>query len=183
MSIQPSQSPPGAGDPRVHLVLVGMMGAGKTTIGRLLAERWGVTYADNDEELRRLTGRDPAETARALGAVALHRVEHDILVAAVRRCDGAVVGAPGSVALDASADALLADQRVVWLRARPGTLLARLSHGPARPLLGKDPAAALTLLMREREPGFERLADAIVDVDGLDAEVAVDTVARAVGRR
>jgi shikimate kinase len=159
-----------------HIVLVGMMGAGKTTVGRALAARLGVAYADNDDELRRRTGRDAAALVADVGAEELHTIEHDILATAVRRHDGSVVGAPGSVALDAHAPTFLAGQRVVWLRATLETLVARVHHDPVRPLLGTYPATALAGLMRKREPGFARLANLIVDVDGLSVDAVVDAV-------
>ncbi len=95
---------------------------------------------------------------------------------ALRADDGAVVGAPGSIALDPDAAAVLAGQRAVWLRATLDTLAARIPHDPVRPLLGAAPAAVLAALMREREPGFASLATSVVDVDGLPVEAIVDRI-------
>jgi shikimate kinase len=142
---------------------MGMMGAGKTTVGHALASRLGVANTDNDAALVARTREDAASFALANGVAALHRVEYEVLAEAVSRDDGAVVGAPGSIALDPSGVGLLTGQWVVWLRATLATLAQRTHHDPVRPLLGTDPAAVLAVLMREREPGFQRLATTIVD--------------------
>jgi shikimate kinase len=156
-----------------------MMGAGKTTVGRALAVRLGVPYADNDAALVARTGQDAASFALQQGVEALHHLEREVLAAALREEDGAVVGAPGSIALDPNAADLLAAQWVVWLRAALATLSARTHHDPIRPLLGSDPVAVLAALMHEREPGFARLATAIIDVDGLPADAIVEQILEA----
>ncbi|MDQ6847429.1 MAG: shikimate kinase AroK [Candidatus Dormibacteraeota bacterium] len=153
---------------------MGMMGAGKTTVGAALAARLGVGYADNDAALTARTGQNAATFALEHGIDELHRVEHDVLVDALGRDDRAVVGAPGSIALDPEGATVLEGQRVVWLRASLATLAARTHRDPMRPLLGSDPAAALEALMREREPAFARLASIVVDVDGLTADAIVE---------
>ena len=159
-----------------HIVLMGMMGAGKTTVGRALAERLDVRYADNDAALLARTGEDAASFALEHGVDALHRLEHEVLADALRAEDRAVVGAPGSIALDPDAEVVLRGQLAVWLRASLATLSARVHRDPVRPLLGADPDAVLAGLMREREPGFARLAGRVVDVDGLSVSGIVDRI-------
>jgi shikimate kinase len=159
-----------------HIVLIGMMGAGKTSVGRALAARLRVRYADNDDALLARTGQDAAAFLLDHGADALHHLEHDLLDSALRDEDGAIVGAPGSIALDPHAAELLAGQRVVWLRASLATLAARTHRDPIRPLLGSDPTAALATLMRQREPGFARLATTTIDVDGLPVDAIVEQI-------
>lgn len=159
-----------------HIVLMGMMGAGKTTVGVALAASLGVPYADNDDGLRARMGLDAAGVAGERGPEGLHAIERQVLEEAVRRPDRAVIGAPGSVALDRGAPALLATQHVVWLRARVETLAARVRRDPVRPLLGVDPTASLLALAAQREPGFSRLADVTVDVDGLSVAEVVERI-------
>jgi shikimate kinase len=158
---------------------MGMMGAGKTTIGRALAARLGVPYADNDADLVARAGQTAASFAVDHGVEELHRLEHDVLSRALAEDDGAVVGAPGSIALDPDGAHLLAGQRVVWLRASLATLSSRTHHDPIRPLLGSDPRAVLAALMREREPGFAQLATSVIDVDDLPADAIVDQILEA----
>ena len=153
---------------------MGMMGAGKTTVGAALAARLGVRYADNDAALTARTGQNAASFALDHGIDELHRVEHEVLAEALGKDDRAVVGARGSIALDPRAAEILDGQWVVWLRASLETLAARTHHDPVRPLLGDDPAAVLAALMREREPGFARLATTVVDVDEVSVDAIVD---------
>jgi shikimate kinase len=153
-----------------------MMGAGKSTVGAALAARLHVRYADNDAALVAQAGENAAAFLLGHGVEALHALEHDILAHALREPDSAVVGASGSIALDPQGAELLAGQTVVWLRASVDTLAARIHRDPVRPLLGSDPAAVLAALMREREPGFARLATSVIDVDGLPVDAIVDTI-------
>ncbi len=168
---------PSAGAPAIHTVLVGMMGAGKSTVGAALATRLGVRYADNDVELVHRTGRDAATVLADENADALHAIEHRILADALAHSDRSIVGAPGSLALDPGGPALVRGQQVVWLRASVDTLVARVHRDPVRPLLGARPEDRLAELLAEREPGFARLATLVVDVDDLTVEAIVDRIA------
>jgi shikimate kinase len=162
--------------PEPHVVLVGMMGSGKTSVGRALAAKLGVPYADNDDALVARTGVDAATFSKERGVPALHALEHELFAAALARPDGAVVSAPGSVALDPAAAGLLHGERVVWLRACLETLAERVRKDPARPLIGADVEPSLRALMSAREPVFQRLATDVVDVDGLDPQEVADRV-------
>src|SRR5437660_3971849 len=108
----------GSGRMTRHIVLMGMMGAGKTTVGEALAARLHLMYRDNDGALHARTGVDAATYAAQHGVEALHELEHDLLREALAAPVESVVGAPGSVALDASAADILDGADVVWLRAR-----------------------------------------------------------------
>ncbi|HEX8002775.1 MAG TPA: shikimate kinase [Mycobacteriales bacterium] len=153
-----------------RVVLAGSMGAGKTTVGRLLAARLGTAYLDNDVAL----GRAPADVEAEAGLAGLHAAEAAALRAALER-DG-VVAAPGSMALDPALRALLRDETVVWLRARPDTLAARVP-GSGRPLAAADVAA----LDAARRPGFAEVATVVVDVDGRPPEEIVDEIVARLG--
>jgi shikimate kinase len=154
-----------------RLVLAGAMGAGKTTVGRLVAERLGWPYLDNDAGL----GRTPADVAEAEGVEALHEAEARVLLAALAR-DRVVVAAPGSAALDPALRARLRAETVVWLRARAETLAARVA-GSGRPFAGADVAA----LLAEREPGLAEMATYVVDVDGRTPDQVAGEVLRLIG--
>jgi shikimate kinase len=160
---------------RRRIVLVGSMGAGKTTVGRALAARLGWPYWDNDAELLRLAGTAVTEVAAA-GTERLHEVEAAVLRAALAAPPPLVVAAPGSAALDPSLAAALAGERVVWLRATPATLTARVADGPARPLLEPGADAPVAALDAARRPGFAALATQVVDVDGVPVQEIVDAI-------
>jgi len=161
---------------RLRVVLMGMMGAGKTTVGRLIAARLGCPYLDNDEAVRGMTGREPAEIRATDGEDELHRLESEALAWALAGTPPMVVGAAGFVADDPRAPSLLAGDIVtVWLRARPETLRERIGSGAGRRREATD-LDWITRRATEREPAYAALADLIVDVDELTPAEAADRV-------
>jgi shikimate kinase len=160
-----------------RLLLVGMMGVGKTTVGRLCADRLGWRYLDSDAQVVADTGRTVPQLFVEDGEAAFRAEERRVLVEAVAAPGPVVVSVAGGAVLDESNRALLVRSgAVVWLRADPATLAARVGDGAGRPLLGDDPAAALVALERVRRPLYEEVAGSVVDVDDLTPEEAADRV-------
>jgi len=160
-----------------RLLLVGMMGAGKTTVGRMVAERLGCPYVDSDAEVAADTGRSAPEILATDGEAALRAAESAALREAVSRPVPVVMSVAGGAVLDAGNRALIRDSgTVVWLRATPATLAKRVGDGAGRPLLGEDPAAALIRLDEVRRPLYAEVADVVVDVDDLTPAEAADRV-------
>ena len=151
-----------------HVVVVGTMGAGKTTVGQLLAHRLDRPFVDSDERITEARGATAAELADEEGIDAVHRLEAAVLLEALDEAAPSIVAAAASVVTDRSARARLRrdDVTVVWLRGRPETLAARVEPGDHRPLLAEDPEAVLARLDAERTPLYEEVADVTVDVDG-----------------
>lgn len=149
-----------------RIFLVGMMGSGKTTIGRELAEMTGWRYVDNDELVRIRTGREPADIEATDGEDVLHLAETDALDAAFGLEPPLVVGVAGAVVLDPAAREALREGggHVVWLRARPETLLARVGSGAGRRQEATDPDW-MRRRARERALLYADVASQIVDVD------------------
>ena len=164
------------------ILLVGMMGAGKTTVGRLLAERLGWPYLDSDEQVVERTGRTVPELFAERGEAAFRAEEKQALADAVAAAGPAVVSVAGGAVLDPeNRQRLEQGGTVVWLRAPVGTLAARVGSGEGRPLLGDDPAAALRRLEAERRPLYAALAEVVIDVDRLTPEEAAEQILEAVG--
>jgi shikimate kinase len=168
-----------------HVVLLGMMGVGKSTVGRLLATELARPYVDNDAEVERETGTQIADLFAARGEDEFRKIEQRVLAEALRSPIPSVIGPGGGVVTRAEArDVLRSGPFVVWLRARPDTLAERVGTGAGRPLLdGHDVLATLTTLARERAPLYEQVAGAIVDVDDLDADAVVAEVEALVRQR
>ena len=156
---------------RLHVVLVGPMGVGKTTVGRRLAKELQRPFADADEQLELRAGRTIPAIFRDDGEETFRELESEVLADLLGRVQPLVVAAGGGVVTQPENRALLGRRAfVVWLRASPGFLAARAD--PAhRPLLTGDPDPATTLarLIAARAPLYEEVADATVDVEPFHA--------------
>lgn len=163
-----------------HLVLVGLTGSGKTTIGRLAAERLGRPFVDTDAEIEVRAGR----TVRAIfaedGEAAFRDLEADVLAECLGRHEPSVIAAAGGAVLRPENRACLraADARVVWLCAGPAAVLERVRSGSHRPLLDDDPEAVLARMWEMREPLYREVADAIVGVEGRTLVEVLEAVLR-----
>jgi shikimate kinase len=161
-----------------HVVLVGMMGAGKSTVGRMLATRLRRAYVDSDTVIEEQTGSTVGELFETRGEDEIRGIEQQVLVDALRDPVPSVIGTGGGVVTRAQGrDALRSGPFVVWLRAQPQTLARRVGNGEGRPLLaGTDVLETVTRLMQERRPLYEEVADAIIDVDSLEPDAVADKV-------
>ncbi len=164
-------------------MLVGLPGSGKTTVGRIVADALRWRHVDTDELVQSATGRTVTDIFTQEGEEAFRDYEHRAIVEALTQSavvisagGGAVTHWPSRAVLDKTAP-------VVWLRADPATLVARLPDPEARsrPLLGADPAASLSHLARRRAAWYRQVADAVVDVDGLTPSEVAERVLRLVG--
>jgi len=164
-----------------HILLVGMMGAGKTTTGHLVADRLGWGYCDSDADVEAMTGLSVPELFERDGEGAFRKAEATVLAESCASPSPLVISVAGGAVLDPGNRALIARSgTVVWLRARPETLGARVGDGAGRPLLGEDPTEAMGRLLTDRAPYYTELADLVIDVDDLTpAEVAARILAAA----
>jgi shikimate kinase len=159
--------------------LVGMMGAGKSAVGAALARRLGTAFVDVDREVEAAAGASIAEVFASRGEPAFRRLERQVWERLAGKPVVVALGG-GAAAEPGAAERLGATGVVVYLRARPETLLARLGDAGARPLLaGRSPegrAARVAALLEARRAGYERAA-VVVDTDALDVEAVAARVA------
>jgi len=150
-----------------HIVLIGMMGSGKTTVGRALAGRLGYGFVDSDEVIQAQTGRTVREIFATDGEAAFRRLETDALIGALNSDEALVVAAAGGVVLaEQNRAAMRAGAcRIVWLTAPVEVLAARAETGGHRPLLDGDTAESMRRLYAEREPLYRELAQQTVASD------------------
>lgn len=145
------------------IVLVGMMGVGKTTIGKRLAPKLGLNFVDADEEIVAAAGMSISDLFQRHGEESFRRGEAQVIE---RLLQGPpLVLATGGGALVTKTTRVLVKEKAVsiWLRADIDTILARATRRPTRPLLQNgDPRATLTRLLDERRPFYEQ-ADIHVD--------------------
>ncbi|HEY8217335.1 MAG TPA: shikimate kinase [Acidimicrobiia bacterium] len=163
---------------RRHLVLVGLMGAGKTTVGARCAERLGRPLVDTDEIVVATSGQSVPELFASEGEAGFRVRERAALVDACAAPEPLVIACGGGAVLDPENRATMrAAGLVVWLRASPRELAARVGDGSGRPLLTGAPTAdALERLVAVRTPAYEAAAHAVVDTDGLDPETVAGRV-------
>ena len=168
-----------------HVVVTGLMGAGKTTIGRALATRLGWPFSDSDEAIASSRGQTAREIAVRAGPARLHRLEADHLRRALKAPGRSVVAAAASVVEDPRCLAALEapEVLVVYLRATVPTLVARFDREAHRPLYGDDAATMFHDQIATRGPVLERLADLVVDVDLADSPERLGRAARAIAER
>ncbi|MGH9055254.1 MAG: shikimate kinase [Acidimicrobiales bacterium] len=167
-----------------RVLLIGMMGAGKSTTGHLLAGRLGWSYLDTDEEVERCCGRTVAELWQAVGEAAFRAEESRVLAEATTAEGPAVISAGGGAILDPDNRTRIRDAGlVVWLRAEVATLTARVGAGKSRPLLDGGSVAALGRILEQRAQIYAEIADLAFDVDHLSPAQAADRILDAVQER
>ena len=174
-----SAAPP---PPPLHVVLIGLMGTGKTTAGRLLAARRGRQLCDSDSEIEAREGVTVRELQDRHGARWLHRLEATILLEALARAQPSVIAAAASTIDDERCRAALRGPGVVsvWLEAKLATLVSRYDSDPHRPRYREGTAAALARQLAARGEHFAQTATATVDVDGLDPEAVLERICAAI---
>ena len=160
-----------------NIFLIGMMGAGKTTLGKALARRLGREFIDSDRVLVERTGVPVATIFEIEGEEGFRRRESTLLaeLAARSRC---IIATGGGIVLSAANRGLMrASGTVVYLKARLESLWERTRHDSSRPLLATpDPRARLAELLAEREPLYREAAHVIVETGQQSPATAVARV-------
>ncbi len=162
-----------------HLVLIGLMGAGKTTVGRACASDLGRGFVDTDDLIGTQTGRSIPELFATVGEEGFRAAERSAIADVVAAPEPLVVACGGGAMVDAENRRAVRDEFVVWLTADPAVLAARATAqvDVERPLLaGGDPGVMLRRLADQRADAYGAAAHATVPTD----DGTVDAVAAAV---
>jgi 3-dehydroquinate synthase len=156
-----------------------MMGAGKSTIGPMLARRLGKRFIDTDAEVERATGRRVSEIFERDGEPAFRRREREAIEACAGE-DAVVALGGGAVEAPGAGQRLAGTGTVIYLRARLPTLLARVEGGGGRPLLAgllpKAQSERLSELLARRRDAYES-ASIVIDTDELAPDSVVEMLA------
>lgn len=163
---------------KTNIALIGFMGTGKTSVARLLAERTGKRLVELDELAALSAGKPISRIFKEDGEAAFRKLEAEITAKAalgkdqVIACGGGVVLNPANIAI------LKKDSVIVYLKASPEEILARVSaDGAVRPLLQtEDPAQTIKQMMESRKPLYEQAADIVIDTGGLKLEAVARKV-------
>lgn len=166
--------------PRV--VLVGPMGAGKTTVGELLAARWGVQVRDTDADIVAAQGKEISEIFVDDGEAAFRALEREAVARALAEHDG-VLSLGGGAVLDPGTRDLLAEHTVVFLSVGLTDAVKRVGLGTSRPLLMGNVRGRIKALLDERTPVYESVATFTVDTDGRTPGEVADEIAGEVAAR
>jgi shikimate kinase len=164
-------------NPAPHLVLVGAMGAGKTSIGRRLAERMGLQFADVDEAIERRTGTRVTTIFDCEGEAGFRVREREMLAELLHGPPCVIATGGGAVLAPENRTLLHARGFVVWLQVDLASQRQRLARDRSRPLLQTpDRDAVLRRLADERAPFYAGVADLAFPTDGLTAHEAADAL-------
>jgi shikimate kinase len=160
-------------------VLIGMMGVGKSTVGRMLAAQLGVNFVDTDEEIEKAADLSVAEIFERFGEDYFRDGERRVIARLIAEGSG-VIATGGGAFINEQTRALIKEKcHSVWIDADLNVLVARVSRRNHRPLLiGKDPRAVLTELSEKRGPIYA-MADIHVRSDAAPHANTVDQIMKA----
>jgi shikimate kinase len=165
-----------------NVYLVGMMGAGKTTIGKALAQKTGLEFVDTDRILVDRTGVPVATVFEFEGEHGFRRRESAVIAELAGRSGCVVATGGGAILAEDNRRAMRASGTVVYLRARLESLWERTRHDTSRPLLATaDPRTTLAALLAERDPLYREAAHIVVDTGSQSAASLVGRVLSALG--
>lgn len=167
-----------------RIVLIGLRGAGKSSLGQVLASRISVPFLELSQEVESAYGGPIGLLIELGGKAALHRYEQEVWEAVCKQNDAVVIAVPGGVVADGPLyDSLLASAHSIWLKATPQDHMTRvMAQGDFRPMASNRRAMAdLKAILEARSSDYSR-ADAVVDTSTADFEGAVAELERTVAR-
>ena len=165
------------GLPPTRVVLLGMMGSGKSSVGIALAKRTGWPFIDNDALVEQATGHTARELLATRGEEAMREAESAALRTGLTMPPPAIVATAAGTILEAGDRAQIKQGGfVVWLRADAETLAARAVGAEHRPWLDRDPVGWFQAALQERTPLYAAVADMVVDTGTARPDAAAEAI-------
>lgn len=159
------------------VVLVGLMGAGKTSVGRRLAQILDLPFADSDHEIETVSRMSVPELFEAYGEAEFRALEQRVVTRLVTDVPAVIATGGGAFMNPDTRAVILANAVSVWLKADLDTLMERVSRGSNRPLLkAQDPRAVMRRLMDDRYPVYAQADVSVVSRDARHAVIAGEIV-------
>lgn len=170
-----------------HVVLVGLMGTGKSTVGRRIAHTLGWEFLDTDDEVTRVSGRSVRQIFETDGEEVFRQLEHNALVIALKHPTPMIIaGAGGIVLREDNRELIKSAAHVVWLNAPLDVLVERVGQRAAkgdghRPLIDGNPAERLQKLYNEREDLYREVSSIEINVEGLQIPEVIEQILLTLG--
>ena len=158
-----------------NVILIGFMGTGKSTIGRLLAEKLGYMFTDTDKRIVEEQGVSIAELFNRLGELAFRGIEQDVLRRVIAKGHQVIATGGGAVLSKANRETMLQGGFVVALKADQATIIKRVSGDSARPLLQGGVEERVAFLLEERKHAYD-FADHIIDTSKFSPQQVVELI-------
>ncbi len=156
-------------------IIIGAPGAGKTSVGRRVAERLGVEFRDSDAAIEKRAGKPVSDIFLSGGETEFRRLEREVIAESLKDADG-VLSVGGGAVLDPDTREAFSHHTVVWLEVDLGNATKRVGMNSARPLLMGNVRGTMTTMLNERTPLYEEVATVTVDTSGRPLKDVVNDV-------
>ncbi|NDH18265.1 MAG: shikimate kinase [Actinobacteria bacterium] len=156
-------------------IIIGAPGAGKTSVGRRVAERLGVEFHDSDAAIEKRAGKPVSDIFLSDGEAEFRRLEREVIAESLKDIDG-VLSVGGGAVLDPDTREAFSRHTVVWLEVDLGNATKRVGMNSARPLLMGNVRGTMTTMLNERTPLYEEVATVTVETSGRPLKDVVDDV-------
>ena len=156
-------------------IIIGAPGAGKTSVGRRVAETLGVAFHDSDAAIQKRTGKPVSDIFLSDGEAEFRKLEREVIAESLKDVDG-VLSVGGGAVLDPDTREAFSHHTVVWLEVDLATATQRVGMNSARPLLMGNVRGTMITMLNERTPLYEEVATITVDTSGRSLKAVVSDV-------